>query len=168
MNGTPGLYLIFMELEGDREIQVGKLGRFAFPSGYYSYTGSAMRGMEARLARHRRGAKRLFWHIDYLLQWARIVDICTFPFAERPEEQPTPLSPWIECQLNQIVLGHPSARVLVPGFGSSDCHCPSHLMYYTCRPYPCPPCCTLFPSQGIGYRKEEGQAPSCLPKDLVI
>ncbi|MBI1986779.1 MAG: GIY-YIG nuclease family protein [Nitrospinae bacterium] len=130
MAGTPGLYLIFMELGKDKEIKVGKLGCFAFPSGHYSYTGSAMGGLEARLARHRRGAKRLFWHIDYLLQWARIVDIRTFPFPERLEEQSTPLTPRLECRLNQIVLGHPKAQVLVPGFGSSDCHCPSHLAYY--------------------------------------
>lgn len=137
MNGTFGLYVVFMELEEGREIQVGKLGRFAFLSGYYSYTGSAMGGLEARLARHRRGAKRLFWHIDYLLQWTRIVDICTCPLEEGAKERSTPLSPRLECQLNRVVLGHPRAQIRVPGFGSSDCHCPSHLAYYLGKSPPC-------------------------------
>ncbi|MBI2875898.1 MAG: GIY-YIG nuclease family protein [Candidatus Tectomicrobia bacterium] len=126
-----------MRLEAEQEIQVGKLGRFAFPPGYYSYTGSAMGGLEARLARHRRRNKRCFWHIDYLLQWAQIVEIYPYPLAEKPGGRPTPSSPRSECRLNRIVLNHPRAQIPVPGFGSSDCHCPTHLLYY---PGASPPC----------------------------
>jgi sugar fermentation stimulation protein A len=99
-------------------LRVGKLGVFAFPAGYYVYTGSAMRGLRARLDRHRRRRKKLWWHIDYLLRRAEIVTV-----IERPTRRQ------MECALNRRVLEMAGARVAVRGFGSSDCTCAAHLVY---------------------------------------
>ncbi len=96
-------------------VTVGRLGKFALPAGEYLYTGSARRNIEARIRRHLNRSKRLRWHIDYLLvrPEAEIVNVIR-------STQP-------ECALNTAIPG----RVLVPGFGSSDCRsgCGSHLKY---------------------------------------
>jgi sugar fermentation stimulation protein A len=99
-------------------MRVGKLGAFTFPPGYYVYTGSAMRGLRARLDRHRRRRKKLWWHIDYLLRRAELVEAVEVPTRQRAE-----------CQRNQRVLRMSGARGAVPGFGASDCRCTSHLVY---------------------------------------
>ena len=38
---TKGTYILTLSLETKQNIQIGKLGRFKFPSGYYVYVGSA-------------------------------------------------------------------------------------------------------------------------------
>lgn len=124
---THGLYTLLIHLPRRRTIQVGRLGEFEFPSGYYVYTGSAMNGLEARISRHLRKEKRLRWHIDYLLQFAEVAQVQVYPLESLPEPEGT--CP-IECSLHNSVLKCPAARVLVSGFGSSDCHCLSHLVYF--------------------------------------
>ncbi len=120
---TPGIYHLLIHLPQDRTIRVGKLGSFRFPAGCYVYTGSALSGLESRIARHLRRGKRFHWHIDYLLQHGRIVDVITYRTTER-----------LECQLNQRILSLPGCRIPAKGFGSSDCSCPSHLAYFERNP----------------------------------
>jgi len=111
-------YQIAIGLDRAARIAVGRLGEFAFPAGRYVYTGSAKRGLEARVRRHLSRAKRLHWHIDYLLATpgARIVGVT--------------LSGESECALNQRTRG----AIVVPGFGASDCRCGcgSHLKFINC------------------------------------
>ena len=121
---TPGIYHLLIHLPHDATVEVGRLGSFHFPSGYYIYTGSALRGLESRCARHLRRKKLLHWHIDYLLQYGSIVSIVTHRTTER-----------LECHFNQKVLRLPNCRVLAKGFGSSDCKCASHLMYFEEKPH---------------------------------
>ena len=106
-------YQLIIRLENDRVIRVGKLGTWEFPAGYYSYVGSAKRGLLPRIHRHFAAQKRHHWHIDYLLtqSTARIVAVH--------------LSRRNECKVNATITGD----ILVRGFGSSDCrhHCESHL-----------------------------------------
>jgi len=118
-----GAYLLVIHLKADREITIGRLGRFAFRKGFYFYVGSAMRGLTARVARHVRRAKKLRWHIDYLL---------ALPAAQVLAAMPHPSARREECRLNRAVQRLPGATVPVPGFGSSDCKegCPAHLTYF--------------------------------------
>jgi len=120
---TPGAYHLVIHLAKRTTLRVGRLGQFAFPAGCYVYTGSAMGGLEARLARHRRRRKTLHWHIDYLLRRAELVDVVVIP-SERS----------IECERNRRVLRMQGAEVVAPGFGSSDCRCPAHLAWFRTRP----------------------------------
>ena len=76
-----------------------------------------MGGLEARLARHRRQRKKLWWHIDYLLRQAELVDVVAIPTQRR-----------IECGRNRCLLSLPGADVVAPGFGASDCNCVTHLV----------------------------------------
>jgi sugar fermentation stimulation protein A len=121
---TPGVYHLLIHLSQSTTVEVGKLGSFSFPAGYYVYTGSALGGLETRIARHRRREKRLHWHIDYLLQYGRIIDVITHTTVER-----------LECQFNRNILSLSDCRILVKGFGSSDCRCSSHLAYFEKKPY---------------------------------
>jgi len=80
-----GAYQLLIRLNEARRIRVGKLGTFDFPAGWYVYTGSAMNGLTARIARHLRREKRLHWHIDYLLQHARVVGVKKYLTTARKE-----------------------------------------------------------------------------------
>jgi Uri superfamily endonuclease len=118
---TRGSYQLILYLPKVTTLQVGRLGTFLFPAGRYVYTGSALNGVETRLARHQRQNKTLHWHIDYLLRHARIMTIRVFPTPQN-----------IECALNRQPLRRPGAQVIAKGFGSSDCRCPSHLVFLGC------------------------------------
>lgn len=108
-------YQLIIRLKQPSQIQVGALGSFNFEPGYYVYSGSAKRNIEARLARHCRKDKPLRWHIDYLTSHPQAEVIETLSFVAD------------ECQLNQACAG----TIVVAGFGSSDCRsgCGAHLKY---------------------------------------
>ncbi|MFQ6040292.1 MAG: DUF123 domain-containing protein [Candidatus Poribacteria bacterium] len=112
-----------IQLLQPQEIIIGKLGLFLFPPGYYVYTGSALNSLEARIARHRREEKRLHWHIDYLLQHAKIIDVVCHVTKEP-----------LECEYNHQIMNLPQARIIAPKFGASDCKCLSHLVYFPHKP----------------------------------
>lgn len=106
-------YQLEIEVRRPTRCVVGGLGEIAFPAGRYAYTGSARRGLDARIARHLRKTKRLRWHIDYLLAapGVRVVGVTRSPRAE--------------CALNRATVG----QIAAPGFGASDCcaACGAHL-----------------------------------------
>jgi len=108
-------YQLRIDVDQPIRVQVGCLGDFLFPAGRYVYTGSAKRNIDARIARHLCKDKTLRWHIDWLLSASDVKVVAVRRFAEE------------ECVLNQKGRG----KVLVPGFGSSDCRngCGSHLRY---------------------------------------
>lgn len=109
-----GSYIVILRLNKDERISVGNLGAVRFRKGYYLYVGSARRNLSQRISRHRRKRKKLFWHIDYLRQYA---DYC----ASMPVRTSTDLECKIADALNEI------SQWNIPGFGSSDCGCNSHL-----------------------------------------
>ena len=118
-----GTYALIIALATPTAIEVGRLGRFAFPAGYYVYVGSAQGGLRARVRRHLRGEKRLRWHIDYLLAHAEVVEVWYAHGAER-----------VECQWNRAVQRLPRAQAVAPRFGSSDCRCSAHLTHFPAMP----------------------------------
>ncbi|MEE9474859.1 MAG: GIY-YIG nuclease family protein, partial [Candidatus Hydrothermarchaeaceae archaeon] len=73
-----GIYALIITLEEDKNICVGKLGPVDFKKGYYVYIGSALNSLEGRINRHRRKDKKLRWHVDYLLNEGKIVEILCF------------------------------------------------------------------------------------------
>lgn len=109
-------YFLFIRLDGDSEIQVGKKGLYPFLRGFYVYVGRAKRGVLGRLRRHLRRKKRKHWHIDFLLEVGTVEGIVLFEGDE-------------ECVLATFLSQHPCVQHDVPGFGSSDCLCRSHLFY---------------------------------------
>jgi len=109
-----GSYILIMHILRDSIISVGSLGQVSFPRGYYIYVGSARTNLTKRIERHLRKRKNFFWHIDYLRDHA---DRCV-PLAIRSH---TPLEHEVAFAVSRI------ADWSVPGFGSSDCSCETHL-----------------------------------------
>jgi sugar fermentation stimulation protein A len=120
-----GSYLLLMRLENDRRLDVGSLGRLSFRRGFYVYAGSAQTNLRKRIERHLREKKTIHWHIDYLRA-----------FAEGVTAVPIRTSDDLEHDLAEA-LGKISDW-FIPGFGSSDCACASHLFGMAVNPLKSP------------------------------
>lgn len=96
---------------------IGKLGRVSFLAGYYVYVGSALNGLESRIARHLKKKKALYWHIDYFLQKARVEEII---YSQTKKN--------LECAIASQLT---RKLMIIEHFGCSDCLCASHL--YFCK-----------------------------------
>ena len=110
-----GVYLIVVELSEGQQIQVGRRGRLNLAKGFYGYVGSALGSLEKRLGRHLSTQKKLHWHIDYLLDKGGVRAVI---FAETKRKE--------ECFIARALSERLSS---IPGFGSSDCNCHSHLVF---------------------------------------
>jgi Uri superfamily endonuclease len=112
-----GTYLLVMSLPRDASVIVGKRGVIYFQRGCYAYVGSALNGLDQRIQRHLRREKKTHWHIDYLLPFTEIVEIF---YKENNQRE--------ECTIARLLERNFAS---IPGFGSSDCSCRSHLFYGT-------------------------------------
>jgi Uri superfamily endonuclease len=114
-----GTYALLLYVPRATRLQIGKLGAFDFPRGYYVYVGSARGagGLRARVMRHWRGGARWHWHIDYLRAVARPVRVRYSTDAHADE------CAWA------AMLQAKNARVIAPRFGASDCDCATHLYF---------------------------------------
>jgi Uri superfamily endonuclease len=72
-----GIYILIIQINKNIRPKIGALGEVTFPAGLYAYVGSAQNNLELRVKRHLGKEKRLFWHIDYLLnnEAAKIIGI---------------------------------------------------------------------------------------------
>lgn len=124
---TNGIYTLIIFLSKEIRLTVGKLGQQKFPKGYYAYTGSALgkgaSSLKHRISRHLQKEKRNFWHIDFLL--ANENATVTMVVAAQTNEK-------LECNLNRYIKREGGAKILVKGFGASDCreNCESHLLFF--------------------------------------
>ena len=109
-----GSYILLIELENDKEIQISKLGDIFFKKGFYVYIGSALNGLEQRISRHLRDDKKNHWHLDYLLRSAKVNSVY---YKENNRKE--------ECKIAESF----SKLKPVIGFGCSDCKCKSHLFF---------------------------------------
>ncbi|GAB6043834.1 GIY-YIG nuclease family protein [Endothiovibrio diazotrophicus] len=116
-----GAYRLVLRLDRAVRVTPGRLGERRLRRGSYLYLGSAKRGLEQRVARHRRLAEektgRLHWHIDYLLTHpdVRLIRIDRIVGGD-------------ECVLSREVAARAGSEPVV-GFGATDCRrgCPAHL-----------------------------------------
>jgi len=116
-------YALVMLLDAETHIRTGSLGVIRYPRGCYVYVGSAMRGMASWVSRHMRRDKPLLWHVDYLTQHTQtMAALCDVAVSAR------------ECEWAGLLGCVEGAQVFPSGFGSSDCRCPGHLIYFPQRP----------------------------------
>jgi len=113
-----GVYQLLIEIPKAPRIRIGNLGYLKFNPGLYIYTGRARGKLFPRLRRHFTREKIHFWHIDYLLEHARILAYHIEPFMSG-----------FECRLNKSTKAFYPESEYIPAFGSSDCKCLSHLIY---------------------------------------
>jgi Uri superfamily endonuclease len=114
----PGTYVLLLQLDTAFEGVVGRLGDIVLPVGFYAYVGSAhgSGGLRARVLRHLRVEKRHHWHIDALANGHSISEVWLVISPER-----------LECRWSRQLESLSGVEVPVPGFGSSDCDCQTHL-----------------------------------------
>jgi Uri superfamily endonuclease len=106
-------------------VTVGALGPVPFRAGWHVYVGSALgsgglKRLERHIALSQNRDRRPKWHIDWLLK-SPYFSLRSAVFALTEER--------LECRLAQALGGKG-----VPGFGSSDCACTSHLLYRRSNP----------------------------------
>lgn len=116
-----GSYLILYHLPRKKLIEIGGLGKVTFKQGYYMYVGSAMKSLSKRVGRHRRVRKKLHWHVDYFSGLAEVQ--ATLPVRSEDD---------LECEIASAM--NSISEWSVPGFGCSDCSCPSHLFGFSKDP----------------------------------
>lgn len=124
-----GTYALILELGESRTLEIGRLGVFHFPAGFYVYMGSARGpgGLRGRLRRHLRGDGKCHWHIDYLAAMAIVRGYVILVFGtEEADFWPT------ECAWSQTLIALPNAAIPALRFGASDCQsgCPAHLVHF--------------------------------------
>ncbi len=125
MQNLPGIYALILLAAADQLIEIGKLGRFAVPRGFYVYVGSARGpgGLKARIAHHERISQRPHWHMDYLRPALHLKEVW---YSYDPKGQEHQWANALSCLKGAIMP--------IVGFGSSDCSCKSHLYSFTARP----------------------------------
>jgi adenylylsulfate kinase len=110
-----GVYVLVIFISKAIELNVGALGSIGFEKGLYGYVGSAQNNLKKRIQRHMQKEKKLFWHVDYLLDNDE-TRICRVLVSRRNKRA--------ECSLAKKIESY---AFPVNGFGSSDCNCTSHL-----------------------------------------
>jgi Uri superfamily endonuclease len=114
-----GIYCLVFE-NPSCTVRVGVLGEITFGRGWHTYVGSALgSGGLARLERHialsRNKDRCPTWHVDWL---SVSPSFCLrYTIHAMTGER-------LECRLAAALGGEN-----IPGFGSSDCDCSSHLFY---------------------------------------
>lgn len=122
-SASSGHYLLLARLPAASVLRIG--ARTApFAAGWYVYAGSAQGsgGLAARLARHQRAEKRPHWHIDWLLAAAELTAIWVSPGATGRE-----------CRWAAALVAR-GGRRQPARFGSSDCRCAGHVVWFATPP----------------------------------
>ena len=120
MKHPSGIYVLELQLSRKIHLKAGALQRRILLPGRYFYVGRAMRGLAARLNRHRVRVKSSpRWHIDYLRSRTRFVAVHVHLTNDSS----------LECETAGGLLAD-SGRIPIPRFGASDCKCPAHLIYF--------------------------------------
>ncbi len=109
-----GSCIVVLHLARTRRIKTGDLGPLSFPKGFYCYVGSAQDNLSRRVAHYQRTRKQPVRDIDYLREQAKVT-------AVLPVRASADLACSIAGALRAI------AGWSIPGFGSADCGCSSHL-----------------------------------------
>ncbi len=125
MRPLPGTYALVFKTKRNKRIIIGKLGTLNLQPGYYIYVGSAFGpgGLKARIGHHCKNSSRRHWHIDYLSEYLPPAEVW---YTYDPTHR--------EHHWSQVLAHARGASIPLPGFGSSDCRCISHLYFLSARP----------------------------------
>jgi len=125
MRSDRGTYALVLYCPKAALVQVGRLGQLQLEVGFYVYAGSALGpgGVRARIAYHKKLPGHPHWHIDYLKAHTHLHQIW-YAYGVRPHEHH-----WAHA-----IKRLRGASLPLAGFGSSDCHCESHLYFFLSGP----------------------------------
>ena len=116
-----GNYVLLFFLENEVQLPVGALDKSKFPTGQYTYVGSALGpgGIQSRVRHHLKPSPKPHWHIDYLKPYVHWVGVGWKVTEKR-----------LECTWAQKLTAMKGADLPVFKFGASDCKqgCFAHLV----------------------------------------
>lgn len=115
-NMNSGIYFLLIRNNKGHSLKIKNKDYF-FPRGFYVYVGSAQKNLCQRIERHRRKEKKKRWHIDYLLEFAKIIEVKIITNQQKAKEQ-FYAEKWIEV----------ADFIPVPKFGASDSKAKTHLI----------------------------------------
>ena len=122
MQTNSGIYALELFAIKEFNFHHNSLGELLIPKGYYYYVGSAQKNLTQRIERHLKKYKKQHWHIDYLT-CSKNVTVKNVYFVKD-------LSKNNECILVNDLISKYNLRVIIKGFGNTDCNtCESHLLY---------------------------------------
>lgn len=138
----PGTYILVLKSSRTCSLQIGRCGKLSVEPGWYLYVGSAFGpgGARARVGRHLKKANTQRWHIDYLLAVMDVHEVWLSYDKRRHEAS------WGHALLTMSAI-----KIPLPGFGASDSHLQSHLVY--CQRQP-PLAAFIRCLGGVGYSIE--------------
>jgi len=110
-----GVYILLIRISKNIREKIGSLGRIKFSKGMYVYVGSAQNNLEKRTKRHLSKNKKMFWHIDYLLN-NKFTKVLNSLYKNLGKSE--------ECSIANKLS---KTEIAIPKFGCSDCNCKSHL-----------------------------------------
>ncbi|MEX2738388.1 MAG: DUF123 domain-containing protein [Candidatus Wukongarchaeota archaeon] len=117
-----GTYLLLVQVEDNPIIHATKK-KWMFEKGIYAYIGSARNtgGLRARIGRHLKQDKKMYWHIDYLLANPNVEIIGTIFTTSKKN---------LECKVVKTLIKEGTGTPYAKRFGSSECKkgCPSHII----------------------------------------
>ncbi len=110
LHNCSGSYILFIYVPYSCEI-ITKSKKWWLEEGLYIYVGSAKKGIKSRINYHLRIKKKKHWHIDYLLEKAKIIKISVL------------------CNKKEVEIAQLFTKKFkgIKGFGSSDTPLNSHL-----------------------------------------
>ncbi len=120
-----GSYLLLLQLNQETPLFIGINKNYHLPLGYYVYVGSAKKNLKQRISRYFRKNLKKRWHVDYLLEKARLIK--GIPIVSRED---------LECAIAKALLN--ISDQCIKNFGSSDCLCTGHLFYFSRNPLQLP------------------------------
>lgn len=126
MNQT-GTYVLLLHLPTEAEIKISDLGTVDFPAGFYGYVGGAFGpdGLAGQIKQFLTPTDLPYRHIDFLRREAELAEIW-LAIGQTTREHV-----WAD-----LLMAIPGAVVFTEGFGTLDCDCESHLVYFDVRPSP--------------------------------
>ena len=126
-DARPGTYALLLQTGWTtvERVAIGRRYQLPLTPGWRIYVGSALGpgGVAARLAHHRRLAKRPHWHIDALRRYATLETVW---FSHDPVRR--------ECLWAAVLAEDLGGSPPPFRFGASDCRCPAHLYGFHDRP----------------------------------
>jgi len=85
-NMNSGIYFLLIRNDKGQLLKIKNKDCF-FRRGFYVYVGSAQKNLKQRIERHLRKEKKKHWHIDYLLEFAKIIEVKIITNRQKEKEQ---------------------------------------------------------------------------------
>lgn len=115
-------------LAKSHRLTIKKFKHIILPVGYYYYVGSAQKNFTQRILRHLKKRKTVHWHIDHLTSSRKTIIEKIYCFPGSPKV--------FEEEVSNDFIYKSNAKIILKGFGNSDCKTTQTNLYFLKRKIP--------------------------------